>query len=335
VSDAEDGDNLRRTVENLGAELVRTQGELQRLRGAIPAAAFVRTRRWLLPAGIAIGLSVLAGTRLVVADTPPLAGEVVPRQIPYRGYLEENGTAKTGQANMTFELYPDTASSTPLWSESRTVAVVDGNFSVDLGDRAPPTSCAKDLGAALVANPPSLYLAIKVGNNALSGRQRLMSTPYAQHAGDGVPSGAVMYFNLAKCPSGWSELPTAQGRAIIGLPVGAKLGATVGDQALTAQQPNLQIAHSHVVDAHHHDFSGATIAKVGAVTDEVIQSATSMYLQYPGAFVRDTITNENAWANHTHDLAGVTGSSGSTTSTQTISTSSLVPYVQFLVCQRN
>ena len=32
-----------------------------------------------------------------------------------------------------------------------------------------------------------------------------------------IPSGAVMAFNLANCPSGWSEYTSARGRVIVGL----------------------------------------------------------------------------------------------------------------------
>ena len=43
-----------------------------------------------------------------------------------------------------------------------------------------------------------------------------------------VPQGAVMTFNLASCPSGWSEVTDAQGRALVGLPSGGTLGGIVG-----------------------------------------------------------------------------------------------------------
>ncbi|TFH35385.1 MAG: hypothetical protein E4G99_07410 [Anaerolineales bacterium] len=43
-----------------------------------------------------------------------------------------------------------------------------------------------------------------------------------------VPQGAVMSFNLSSCPSGWTEVTAAQGRAIVGLPSGGTLNGTVG-----------------------------------------------------------------------------------------------------------
>jgi len=49
-------------------------------------------------------------------------------------------------------------------------------------------------------------------------------------AGGGLPSGAVMAFNLAACPSGWSELVAARGRYIVGLPNGGTLAGTTGTE---------------------------------------------------------------------------------------------------------
>ena len=43
-----------------------------------------------------------------------------------------------------------------------------------------------------------------------------------------APAGAVMFFNLASCPAGWSELAAAQGRYLVGVPGGGTLGGTSG-----------------------------------------------------------------------------------------------------------
>jgi hypothetical protein len=44
----------------------------------------------------------------------------------------------------------------------------------------------------------------------------------------GPPAGAVMFFNLAACPAGWSEFAPAQGRTVVGTPVGGTTGGVVG-----------------------------------------------------------------------------------------------------------
>ena len=65
-----------------------------------------------------------------------------------------------------------------------------------------------------------------------------------------VPSGAVMFFELDQCPSGWTALPELRGRTVVGMPVGGSLSAIVGDQLddeglrTISEVP----AHSHSVD---------------------------------------------------------------------------------------
>ena len=59
-----------------------------------------------------------------------------------------------------------------------------------------------------------------------------------------LPSGAVMFFNVAVCPSGWSPLETVRGRTVVGLPAGGILGGTV----LTPMDNLSERAHSHAVN---------------------------------------------------------------------------------------
>lgn len=44
----------------------------------------------------------------------------------------------------------------------------------------------------------------------------------------GIPTGAVMFFNLSVCPPGWSVLPEARGRYLVGVQSGGTLAAIVG-----------------------------------------------------------------------------------------------------------
>src|SRR4051794_33055038 len=43
-----------------------------------------------------------------------------------------------------------------------------------------------------------------------------------------APAGAVMFFDLASCPDGWSSFDSARGRYLVGLPSGGTAGAAVG-----------------------------------------------------------------------------------------------------------
>jgi len=66
-----------------------------------------------------------------------------------------------------------------------------------------------------------------------------------------VPSGIVLFFNLSSCPAGWSELTSARGRYIVGLPSGGTLAGTAGT-ALSNQENRATGQHSHTVDDPGH-----------------------------------------------------------------------------------
>lgn len=75
----------------------------------------------------------------------------------------------------------------------------------------------------------------------------------------GVPSGAVMFFNSTVCPSGWSELTSARGRYIVGLPLSGTLGGTAGT-ALTNLENRSVGQHNHFISdpGHFHYFNHIT-----------------------------------------------------------------------------
>lgn len=66
-------------------------------------------------------------------------------------------------------------------------------------------------------------------------------------AAGAMPSGAVAYFDLRSCPSGWSELAAARGRCLVALTAGGTAGGTVG----TA----LGDLETRAVGRHNHDVS--------------------------------------------------------------------------------
>jgi hypothetical protein len=92
-------------------------------------------------------------------------------------------------------------------------------------------------------NSPGHKLDVQGGDINTSGKIR--------EAGNAlVPAGLVMMFNLASCPSGWTEVTAARGRALVGLPSGGTLlGVPPGISAYT----NLEVrTHSHDLRAHTH-----------------------------------------------------------------------------------
>lgn len=66
-----------------------------------------------------------------------------------------------------------------------------------------------------------------------------------------VPSGAVMFFNLESCPSGWHELTEARGRYLVGLTDGGTLAGTVGT-ALSDLENRAVGKHAHGINDPGH-----------------------------------------------------------------------------------
>ena len=115
----------------------------------------------------------------------PQAGEEVPRQVPYRGYVEQDGLPVTSSAlPMRFRLFGIDGG---VQHEETLPAVVvqNGHFAVDLGDTTP-------FGPG-VLRQNFLELEISVGSPLqLLGRQRLLSTAFAHTAANGVPIGGLI-----------------------------------------------------------------------------------------------------------------------------------------------
>lgn len=186
-----------------------------------------------------------------------------------------------------------------------------------------------------------------------------------------VPSGSVMLFDLSTCPPGWSEVTEARGRAIVGLSGSAgTLRGTVGD-ALTDMEDR---AHVHAVDlpafdsatssvAHTHSIPGATTASGGSHNHQWLDGVSSynstgmvapigpLIVQSgpPAGIPNFGLDREFYTANdgsHTHSIGSRTSGAASSTShrhsvdpTAGVSagaaTSSVIPYVQLLVCRRD
>ncbi len=113
----------------------------------------------------------------------------------------------------------------------------------------------------------------------------------------GIPSGAVMSFNLPSCPAGWTEFTPSRGRYVVGLPSGGTLAGIKGTQ--------LTDLEDRTVGAHHHDIVqvGGGTAHGACPTIE-----TSVYVECPGR--TDTST--------TGSVAGTNA-----------------PYIQLLMCQKD
>jgi len=129
-----------------------------------------------------------------------------------------------------------------------------------------------------------------------------------------VPSGAVMFFNLASCPSGWSELAGAQGRYIVGLPSGGTLGGTVGT-ALSNQENRAVGQHGHTINDPGHTHSEGQRSTNISVTDDGKSQRTvsrGRKIVATGSSVTGITIN---------DAGSVVGTNA--------------PYIQLLTCQKD
>ena len=106
----------------------------------------------------------------------PLAGQAVPSQMTYTGYLEKGGKPfNSGGASLpvTFKIfeYP-TGGLVPLWDEKISgVAVTNGVFTVVLGNTKPLSS--------KLFNGKPYYLEVVLGAQTMSPRLPVRTVPYA------------------------------------------------------------------------------------------------------------------------------------------------------------
>jgi hypothetical protein len=234
----------------------------------------------------ALCLAAIAG--LAVAAAP---AQAVPNRVSFAARLVNNGVPYDGNVTLTFDLFPTGSGGASVWNETAQTAADQGFVAVQLGASTPLDTTVFD-GTAL-------YLEITVDGTVLSPRLAIGSVPYAQHAAyaddtGAVPPGAVMFFDLPACPTGWSPLDEARGRAIVGVPTGGTLGGTVGATPLADLEDR---AHTHVVDP-----AAATTSTDGAHTHSVdpgVVNSSFVDLSHTHAINPPSTTTGSSGA-HTH-----------------------------------
>lgn len=117
------------------------------------------------------------------------------------------------------------------------------------GERRVTWNSAGEPGPAGPAGAPGAN-----GTNGTNGADGAPGAP-GQPGTNGVdavaPAGAVMFFDLASCPAGWSSFDAARGRYLVGLTAGGTAGAAVGT-ALSDQEDRPTGQHTHaVIDPGH------------------------------------------------------------------------------------
>jgi hypothetical protein len=76
-----------------------------------------------------------------------------------------------------------------------------------------------------------------------------------------APSGAVMFFDLAACPAGWTAYEPARGRYVVGLNAGGAQAATVGTPLGDKEDRPVGMHEHGITDpGHSHEIRGSGAA---------------------------------------------------------------------------
>lgn len=128
-----------------------------------------------------------------------------------------------------------------------------------------------------------------------------------------APVGAVMFFNLSSCPSGWTEMTSARGRYLVGLPSDGTLGGTAGS-VLSNLENRAVGSHTHTVSdpGHRHGLD---------VMGEFVAGGTYEAEGGVGAPVRRVLTEGSPTGISINTAGTVDGTNA--------------PYLQLLVCQKD
>lgn len=296
----------------------------------------------------------------------PSAHAQVPALLPVQGTLTDaEGTPLAGRVPLRVALYDVASGGSPFHLEVVDVTADEGRFSFYVGATSP-------LDITAFRTRSTVYLGIAVGaDQEMAPRTQIGSVPYAftsqfaDHAAradvardaealngstaaslvaQAVPSGAVMFFNLTSCPLGWTEFTVARGRALVGLPAGGMRGATVGT-GLSDREDR----------AHSHSFSSTAITSTNGAHGHVVDPP-AVSVTTGASATRTPATSEGSGLgsgsyapasrhNHVHSVSvdipattsvtsGAHSHSVTLPSTDTATTSSVMPYIQLLVCQK-
>ncbi|MEA3358674.1 MAG: hypothetical protein U9R17_04615 [Thermodesulfobacteriota bacterium] len=92
----------------------------------------MKTYKKYLPFSLVIALLI---PFLVIISS---AHAAIPEKINYQGYLADpQGTPIDDTVSIVFSIYSQTSGGMALWTETRSVTLTDGVFSVDLGNTNP------------------------------------------------------------------------------------------------------------------------------------------------------------------------------------------------------
>ena len=134
-------------------------------------------------ATISAVMAVICITAISALADGDSSTDSVPKWIPYQGTLEKDGRVVNGDIQMIFRIYDGSEAEQSSWSETQTVTVYAGRFSVLLGSIS--TQSSQTL-MEVIHDADELYLGVALTEEseeiALANRQRLLPVPFAMWA---------------------------------------------------------------------------------------------------------------------------------------------------------
>lgn len=263
-------------------------------------------------------------------------------QLLYEGSLRSGGIPASGRHDFRFALYdgPEAGASQQIGDVvlAEGVEVREGRFSVDL-----------DFGPE-AENLKTGWLEIEVaasdefdGYTTLEPRQRIIQAA----TGGAIATGAVMFFDLTVCPSGWSEYVLARGRAIVGLQQGGTLAGTVGLALADLQTP----VHGHqfsfsgptgAAGTHNHNWAEITTSggdlRWGTYNSQGDPQLVTIWpdlIGIGGGSGYFPLTSGPAGASWYTDIQSSHSHSLNSGTVPTSTTTGALPYLQLLACQKD
>ena len=135
------------------------------------------------------------------------------QQMNYQGRLTDNaGAPQLGsEVTLTFSMWTLPSGGAKVWGDFQLNAdLIDGRFSVKLGDATGDDGNGTLLSTAFATNPGFRYLEVKVGNDAPLPRQQVLPAPTALHAVRATTADAVIANGITTSQIANNQITTAK-----------------------------------------------------------------------------------------------------------------------------